>query len=180
MAEISSLIPKKTLGGGASFASSVGVGVFFRISFILFLASAMLSGGLYLAENYIVTNLAKEKSLLKKIEIEFEPTLISELERVAKSIRAAQSILKTHANARTSKIFDFLEAHTITELVFSSFDFSIDKKTATISGEAPNYTTIAAQASIFGSLPEAASVTYSNMALNKTGTVAFSMTINLK
>ena len=178
MAEISSLIPKKTLGGGASFASSVGVGVFFRISFILFLASAMLSGGLYLAENYIVTNLAKEKSLLKKIAIEFEPTLISELERVAKSIRAAQSILKTHT--RTSKIFDLLEAHTLTEVAFRSFDFSIDKKTATISGEAPNYTTIAAQASIFGSLPEAASVTYSNMALNKTGTVAFSMTINLK
>lgn len=178
MAEISSLIPKKTLGGGVSIASSVGVGVFFRISFILFLAVSMLSGGLYLFRNYTANQLAEQKSLLKKIEIEFEPTLIAELERVGRSIRAAKSILQTHAH--TSKIFELLESHTLTNAAFSNFAFAIDKNTVAMNGDAPSYAAVAAQAAVFGALPEVASVAFSNLALKETGTINFAITINLK
>ena len=179
MAEISSLIPKKTLGGGvSSIASSVGVGVFFRISFILFLASAMLTGGLYLFRNYTRNNLAEQKSLLQKISIEFEPTLIEELERVSKSIREAKEILRLHAH--TSKIFDLLESNTLTNVSFSGFAFSIDKNTVAMPGEAPSYAAVAAQAAVFGALPEVTATTFSGLSLKDTGVVSFTINLELK
>ena len=159
-------------------ASSVGVGVFFRISFILFLAAAMLTGGLYLFKNYTANQLAEQKSLLKKIEIEFEPILIAELERVGRSIRSAKEILRQHVH--TSKIFDLLESHTLTNIAFSNFAFAIDKNTVNMLGDAPSYAAVAAQAAVFGALPEAASVAFYNLTLKETGTVNFTITINLK
>jgi hypothetical protein len=178
MAEISTLIPKKTLGGGANIATSVGIGVFFRISFIFFLASAALTGGIYLVDKYLTSTLNEEKSLLKKIEIEFEPVLIAELERVGASIRAAKAILQSHE--RTSNIFNLLESQTLKDVSFSSFTFASDNRSITMSGIAPSYAGVAAQAAIFGALPEVVLVSFSNMSLNETGTVNFSVTINLK
>lgn len=178
MAEIASLMPKKTFGGRASPALSAGVGVFFRIAFVLFIASAILTGALYGAKSYIINSLTEEKSLLKKIEIEFEPTLIAELERVGNSIRSAKAILQEHA--RTSKVFDALEANTLTDVDFSSFAFSADKKAVNMAGDAPSYAAVAAQASVFGALPEVASVSFSNLSLKETGMVNFAITINLK
>ena len=161
-----------------SIASSVGAGVFFRIAFIVFLASAMLTGGLYLFRNYVSENLKAQKSLLKKIEVEFEPTLVAELERVSKSISAAKEIIRTHTH--TSKIFDLLESHTLTNVAFDKFAFSIDKNSISLAGDAPSYTAIAAQAAVFGALPEIASVALSNLSLKDTGAVNFSISINLK
>lgn len=178
MAEVASLMPKKTFGGGVNPSLSAGVGVFFRISFVLFLASAVLVGALYGVKSYILNSLTEEKSLLKKIEIEFEPTLIAELERVGNSIRAAKAILQAHA--RTSKIFDMLEANTLTDVDFSNFAFSTEKKSITMAGDAPSYTAVAAQASVFGASQDVASVAFSNLALKETGTVNFAITINLK
>jgi len=178
MAELSTLIPKKTLGGGESFNYSVGVGAFFRISIILFLLAGMMTGGLYLFKNYVSANLEEQKSLLKKIEVEFEPSLIEELERVSNSIKSAKDILRNRSF--TSKIFDMLEAHTLANVSFGSFSFAYDKNSVDMKAEATSYTDVAAQTSIFASLPEVASASFLAPSLTENGTITFSLILKLK
>lgn len=178
MAEISSLIPKKTLGGGTSFNYSVGVGVFFRVAFILFLAAAFLTGGLYLFRNYISTNLEQQRALFKKLELEFEPSLIAELERVSNSIKAAKDILSHHA--RPSLVFNLLETHTLNSVSFSGFTYDRAKNSVVLTGEAPSYTAISAQTAIFNALDEIDGVIFTGPSLQETGTVTFSLTLNFK
>ncbi|QQG42549.1 MAG: hypothetical protein HYW15_03545 [Candidatus Giovannonibacteria bacterium] len=171
-----SLIPKK-LPQSQIYAPG-GLGVFLRIAFILFMASAFLTGGLYLYRNYLVNNIARQKSVLQKLEVAFEPSLIAELERVSNSISAARVILRGHQ--KTSATFDMIEANTIPSASFATFGYSAEKNTVTLTGEAASYADVSAQSSAFEALPNVASATFGNLSLRETGAVGFTLNIALK
>ena len=155
-----------------------GFGVFFRIAFILFLAAALLTGGLYLYRNFLTNDLVRQKGVLQKLEVAFEPSLIRELDRVSNSITSAREILRNHG--KTTKIFETLEAKTLPTVSFSTFAYSTEKNTATLTGEAASYSDVSAQSSVFEALDSVESATFGNLALKDTGAVGFNLNIVFK
>ena len=171
-----SLIPKKLPMGAAYPAGDFGI--FLRIAFIVFLAAAFLAGGLYLYRNFLTNNLSRQKSVLAKLEVEFEPSLIKRLESVSNSITAARQILRN--SVKTSALFDMLEANTLPTVGFSTFSYSTEKNTVTLTGEASSYSDVSGQSSVFESLPQVESATFGNLSLKETGAVGFLLNIVLK
>lgn len=170
-----SLIPKKfptPQYGGEGF------GVFLRISAIIFLVSLLFAAGIYAYRNFLKNNLARQKSVLQKVEIEFEPATIAELERVSGAIAAAGDILRAHA--MPSAIFDMIEASALPTASFSTFSYSAEKNAITLAGEAASYSDVSAQSSVFEALPAVDSATFGNLSLKETGTVGFILNIQLK
>lgn len=174
MAE-TSLIPKKF---PTPMGSREDFGVFFRVSLIVFLAAAVFTAGLYFYRNFAGASLLRQKSLLEKLEVEFEPSLIAELERVSNSIVAARDILRLHG--RTSPVFDVLEQSTLSSVSFSNFSYSADKNIINLSGEAASYSDVASQSRVLEALPNIASATFSNLSLRESGAVSFNLNMVLK
>ena len=155
-----------------------GFGVFLRISAIIFLVSLLLTTGIYAYRNFLTNNLASQKSVLQKVEIEFEPATISELERVSNSIAAAGDILRAHTTS--SAVFDMIEASALPTASFSTFSYSAEKNAITLAGEAASYSDVSAQSSVFEALPAVESATFGNLSLKETGAVGFILNIVLK
>src|SRR3989338_626883 len=170
-----SLIPKKfptpQYGGG-------GFGIFFRISMIFFLASLLLTAGIYAYRKFLTNNLASQKLVLQKLEIEFEPATIAELERVSGAIAAAGNVLRAHT--MSSAVFDMVEASALSTVSFNTFSYSAEKNIITLAGEAASYSDVSAQSSVFEALPAVESATFGNLSLKETGTVGFILNIQLK
>src|SRR3989338_3705596 len=170
------LIPKKA--PRTAMYPSEGFGVFLRIAFVIFLVAALFSGGLYLYKNYAANSLVRQRALLEKLKIEFDPSTIFELEKISKSIVAARGLLRGHE--QTSKIFDMLEAGTLPSVAFSSFSFSAERGAIGLAGEALSYGDVSLQANVFESLPSVLSTTFSNLSLKESGSVGFNMNILFK
>ncbi len=170
-----SLIPKKS--PTAQYAPE-GFGVFLRISAIIFLVSLLLTAGIYAYRNFLTNNLASQKSVLQKLEIEFEPATISELERVSGAIASAWDVLRAHT--MSSAIFDMIEASALPTASFNTFFYSAEKNMVTLTGEAASYSDVSAQSSVFEALPAVESATFGNLSLKETGTVGFILNVQLK
>ena len=171
-----SLIPKKAVSRPVFIPG--GASVFFRISFIFFIVAGFLSGGLLFYRNYVFNSLEEGKATLQKLETEFDPVLISEVNRVGRSIFASKSILDKHV--KQSDIFLLLEENTIPQIFYNSFTYSEDQKSLVLLGEALSYSAIASQSNIFESLEKIESAVFSNLTLRDTGRVAFTLTLNFK
>ena len=171
-----SLMPKKF--SVPQYAGET-LGAFFRIGVIGFLVVAVFVGGLYLYRESLKISLESQKSVLEKLEVEFEPSLIAELERVSNTMATARDILRLHS--QTSPVFNnVLEPNTLTSVSFNSFAYSAEKNTVTLSGEAASYSDVSSQSAVFESLPNVVSATFSNMALRESGGVSFTINIVLK
>ncbi|OGF61943.1 hypothetical protein A2926_00485 [Candidatus Giovannonibacteria bacterium RIFCSPLOWO2_01_FULL_44_40] len=174
MAELS-LIPKKNPAVryvGESF------GVLFRIGVIVLLGAAVFTAGLYLYRNFVKNNLARQKSVLEKLEIEFDPTSIAAWERLANSAAAGRAILKNHA--KLSSVFSMLEENTLANVSFGTFAYSSEKNTMTLGGEAAGYADVSLQANIFEGLKDVSSATFGNLFLRESGAVGFTLNIIFK
>ena len=170
-------MPKKVISRPADYIPS-GSGVFFRISFIFFIATGLLAGGLLFYRNYTFNTIEEGKAILAKLENEFDAVLISEVNRVGRSISASKDILDKHL--KQSDIFSLLEENTLPQVFYNSFIYAHDQKSLILLGEALNYSTIASQSSAFESLDRVESVVFSNLVLRDTGRVAFTLTLNFK
>lgn len=170
-----SLIPKKF--PSAEYASE-GFGVFLRISMIIFLVSLLLTAGIFAYGNFLKNNLASQKSVLQKVEIEFEPATIAELERVSGAIASAGDVLRAHTTS--SAVFDMIEVSALPTASFNTFSYSAEKNTITLTGEAASYSDVSTQSSVFEALPTVESATFGNLSLKETGTVGFILNIVLK
>lgn len=172
-----SLIPKKAVSRSAVFIPE-GSGALFRISFIFFIVSALLSGGLMFYRNYVVNSLEKERANLAKLETEFDPALISEVSRVSNSIFTSKDILDKHL--KQSDIFLLLEKNTLPQVFYNSFTYLHSQKSLVLLGEALSYSAIASQSETLESLEEIENTVFSNLTLRDTGRVAFTLTLNFK
>ncbi len=171
-----SLIPKRPVVKASYQAGSFGV--LFRLSFIFFIAAAILTGGFYFYRNFETNSLSDQKSSLQKLETEFEPALISELDKVSASVAHSKDLLKNHV--KTSQIFTMLEQNTLPEIAFSSFSYNSDTKSLALMGEASSYGAISSQSSIFESLQGVSSAKFSNLGLKDNGKVTFNLIIVFK
>ncbi|MDO8523495.1 MAG: hypothetical protein Q7S12_04445 [bacterium] len=177
MAEISSLMPKK-VSSSVEYYKTEGLGALLRLSLILFILASALTGIMFAYKGLLGRQLDQQRQVLSGLQVQFEPSLISQLEHVANTITNAKTLLKNHLYA--TPVFDFLEKNTLPDVSFSVFNYNADKKTLTLSGEAPSYTEISAQAKIFQNQQEVANASFSNTTLRDTGSVVFNIIINFK
>lgn len=155
-----------------------GLGALLRLSLILFTLAFVLTGILFAYKGVLGRQLGQQKQLLSDLQVQFEPSLIAQLERVANSINNARTLLKSHVYA--TPILDFLEKNTMPEVAYSTMNYAGDKKSLLLNGDAPSYTDVSAQIKIFAAQPEVASASFSNTTLRDAGSVGFNATINFR
>lgn len=155
-----------------------GLDVFLRLALLIFLVVAVLTGGLYLYRNFLANSLARARADLKKLEVEFDPITILELERVSNSIAASRELLRAHP--KSPAVFNLIEANVLPAVSFNTFSLSSEKKTVILLGESASYADVSAQAGVFEALPEISNVTFSNLGLREAGTVGFTLNMVLK
>ncbi|MDP2668723.1 MAG: hypothetical protein Q8P07_02715 [bacterium] len=177
MAEISSLMPKKA-SSGMEYYKNEGLGALLRLSLILFILAAVLTGLLFAYKGVLARQLDQQRQILTDLQVQFEPSLVAQLEHVASTITNAKTLLSKHLFI--TPVFNFLEKNTLPDVSFSSFNYSADKKTLTLNGEAPSYTEISAQIKTFQKQPEVAGAYFSNTNLRDAGSVVFNTIINFK
>lgn len=170
-------MPKKAVSRPSAYIPGGG-SIFFRLSFLFFLATGILSGGLFFYRNYVFSSLEEAKSTLSKLETEFEPALVAEVSKVGSSISASKSVLDKHL--KQSDIFFLLEENTLPQIFYNSFTFSHDQKSLVLLGEALSFSAIASQSEVFESLEKIENAVFSNLTLRENGRVAFTLTLNLK
>ena len=171
-----SLIPKRPVVKTQYLRE--GVSVFFRLAVIFFIASAIFSGVLYFYKNILSNGFADQQAALKQLEIEFEPSLITELDRVATSIAAARDLVGKHV--RQTAIFALLQENALPAVTFTSLSYNDEKKSLVLTGDAASYGDISNQSSVFESLSNVTGARFSNLALRESGRVSFNLTITFK
>lgn len=173
-----SLIPKKPVLRPASSVLPTEAGVLFRFSFLFFIVVIIISGGILFYRNYIFNSLEENKAMLTKLEMDFDEALVSEVDRVSKSISSSKNILDGHL--KQSDIFLLLEENTLPQIFYNTFTYSHSQKSLALFGEALSYSAIASQSGVFESLDRVESAVFSNLVLRDTGRVAFTLTLNFK
>lgn len=150
---------------------SASLGWLSTLSLIFFMLSLLLSFGLFFYRGLLENQIGALEANLKKVESEFEPALILELQRTAKSINSAKDLLNKHP--APSQLLKFLEANTIADVRF--FNFSYDKDGVDMSGTARSYTALAQQSLIFEQSRLISGVSFSNFSLTPEGFVGFNL-----
>jgi hypothetical protein len=186
-----SFIPKKPITAGTTsrVQSSSGSGGLFNlfaiIVFIISLAGAVFA---YIWMGVIVNTGKQYQATLQTNENEFNPALISTLDRASMKINFAKSLLANHL--APDAIFGIIGGLTAEDISFSSLSYTAPKASnnyinLTMSGVGTSYSAIAFQSDVFGS-----SVQYgeniavknpvlSGLGLNGNGNVSFSFSAEL-
>ncbi len=167
-----SLIPKRPVvetrrGGG---------GIFFALGLLLFIASIAAAGAVFAYQNFLQTSLDGKKESLAKTEEAFEPDVIETLVRTDKRIGNVQTLVGKHV--APSALFALLGELTLTSVRYDSFDFVRDDDgTAQVSlvGEADSFSSVALQSDQFGASKHLSNVVFSNIAINPSGRVDFTV-----
>ena len=152
------------------------VGLLSSFSLILFFITLALGGGVYAWEQYTIKNVAVLADSVKKVEKEFEPQLITQLQSLDKQLRNANVLIKNHTVA--SPLFDLLESSTLKQVQFGKFDYVVDDAKGLqikMSGVADGYQSIAQQADVLGASTFLKNVIFSNFFLNQQGKVSFDL-----
>jgi hypothetical protein len=176
-ATTTSFIPKTRLAGPTY--RSKGVGLWFLISFFLFLISLGLSGGAYLYKQSLQKSVDEDIASLELAKKSLEPSLINQLNRFAFSINAAKILFSQHNTS--AEIFKIISGFTLKDVRFLNFDFKIagGNPVVSMNGEANSYTSVALQAKLFEQSDAVSQVIFSKFKLKEGGKVDFSVEITL-
>ncbi|MDE1924827.1 MAG: hypothetical protein KGH79_01445 [Patescibacteria group bacterium] len=170
-----SFIPKKPLDTGVR-SRGAGFGLLFLISLLVFIASIVAAGSVFLYQQYLTKAIADKSHSLTLAEGAFDPSVIEDLLRLDSRINNANSLLSKHV--APSALFDFLSQQTLQNVSFSSFGYSLQNDgsaTLTLTGEADSFSTVALQSDQFGASQTLKNVVFSNISVGQTGKITFSV-----
>ncbi len=170
MADQTTFIPKTTPQIKIPY-SSRGLGWLMGLSSVFFVLSLLLSFGLFFYRGLLEDDIKKLGEDLAKVESEFEPSSIMELQATAMGISKAKVVFEDHA--ALSQIFKFLSANTLPDARFSSFNFQDGK--VDMNGTARSYVALAQQSLIFEKSRLIKGVELSNFSLGSEGFVNFTL-----
>ncbi|MFH1979055.1 MAG: hypothetical protein ABII97_01555 [Patescibacteria group bacterium] len=199
-----SFIPKTSPQRNYASAGDMGTGVgfFVKLGIFLFVLSALFFGGSYVYEKIVIQQIEDLSVSLERAKAAFDPALVSEIEKITRSIPIAKDLLDKHRIP--SKVLDVLEDLTMKDVGFTSFNYAYEipggtdtrnisnlpfapegaismspdaKYTAKIEGEAKNYTVLAQQSLVLESSDKIEDFTFSDFVLTQEGNVSFSLNI---
>lgn len=176
MEEKLSFIPKKSLnsrpisrGGGGGF-------VFF--SFLIFILSAALWGGLYMYKNYLGDNINQLEESIKNQKTSFEIPTVNEIIGFSEKVSVAENLLAGHK--AFSNVLDFLQDFTMKDVRFNDLNYSFSdtgEPTLTLSGTTRNYARLASQIQNFEKYERVKQVSVSGLTSDVNGVVRFNLKI---
>ncbi|MEI6281033.1 MAG: hypothetical protein WCP17_03495 [bacterium] len=176
-----SFIPKKPIvDERVSYARPVGILV--MASFFILVTVLLVTGGLYIYEGVLNSNIKKKDASLTLAEKDFELPQIAELQLLDKRLRASTEILSKHIVV--TPIFKVLEEVTRKTIRYTKFSYELStdkttKITIKMSGQARGYRDIALQADILSANDKASKnfidPIFSNLTLDNGGNVLFDL-----
>lgn len=169
MAEKETFIPKVAPEAAKAVYRSRGIGWLNVGALILFALSLLFSLGLFFYRGLVRNQINNLSAALQKVEGEFEPALIVELQQTALAIRSIKNLTQKHV--ALSRLFKFLEENTIPDVRFSNFSYNGGK--VGLTGTARSYLALAEQSLIFEKSRLIKDVSFSNFVLSSGGFVGF-------
>ncbi|MEI6042015.1 MAG: hypothetical protein WCQ00_00385 [bacterium] len=144
----SSFIPKQPVN--EPVRSRAGSNIFFLISFLIFIASGVASGAVYLWSNQLDSKIAATNNSLNLARNSFDQNTIKEFTHLNDKINSADFLLRQHV--APSVLFGVIGDTTLKNARFTNFKYTNaggDKISISMSGEAVSYEAVALQASAF-------------------------------
>jgi hypothetical protein len=167
-----SFIPKEALTAQKERVG--GLGIFFIISLLVFIASLVAAGGSFGYGYYLNQQLASDKSSLTAEEGAFDPATIQDLIRMDTRLTQAKILLAKHL--APSGIFDFLSQNTLQNVQFTSFSYVLGdggKTMIELNGNTDTFSTMALQSDALGKSTVLKDVIFSNITVGAGGRVSF-------
>ena len=178
----SSFIPRGPIGSQATISQSSvsgGRGIFGFLATIIFILSVIGTGGIFGYNKYLASSISQMGSDLEAARTTLEPESIKELTRLNSRIVTTQELLTNHTVL--SPLFEYLESSTVKTVRFSQFNYSTTDKglTLVMKGQARGYSAVALQADIFSKSKYIKNPIFSDLSLDNSGNVIFSLTSTL-
>lgn len=171
-------MPKKTLS--SSPASRSGRGGFVFFSFLIFVLSAALWGGLHLYKNSLEKNISQLGENIKRQKDSFEIPTVNEITDFSEKISIAEKLLAGHK--AFSNVLDFLQDFTIKDVRFNDLNYSLSdagEPTLILSGATRSYASLASQIQVWEKYNQVKQISVSGLASDATGAVRFNLKIIL-
>lgn len=178
-----SFIPKRSLVDDAvPMRASSGSNLFMFLAIIVFFGALLSTGGVYFYSIYLNKNIVSMEESLIRARGQFEPALVSTLQKLDKRLLAGNEVLSNHT--LVSPIFTSLESITLKSVRFNKFAYTFTKDKTTkaeikMSGLARGYTAIALQAEMFKTNKYIQDVVFSNLNLDDKGNVSFDLSFSM-
>jgi len=173
-------IPKTAAAmSGAAQKKSRSFGLFFTVSLIVFILTALAALGAYTYRAYLTTRVSNLSATLERAKAAFEPETILALKRFNARTEAADALLARHI--APSVFFGVLQDLTVQSIRFSKFSYSFDgtKIGVVMSGSANNYSSVALQSEVFAKSPYVKNPIFSNLNLDRFGSVTFDVLLSV-
>lgn len=168
-----SFIPKKPLVG----ERRGGVyGFLVLIAILLFVASGVAAGGVFVYGRVLSGTLETKKEQLETSQKAYDPEVIEELVRLDARINEGRVLLEKHI--APSVIFSFLEENTLADVQFVSFSYVRGESNTVkieMDGVAKDFSTVALQSDRFGASKLFREIVFSNIAIGVGGGVTFTV-----
>lgn len=159
------------------FQTEAGAWIF-NISLVLFLASLVFFGGLFLYHRSLANNQTDWEKQIETQEADLRPDLLSQLIELSNEMTATKGLLASHTFA--SNVFSFLEQTTLPKVRYTTFGFSTAALKIDVSAVAASYQTVADQIQILEAHPQVTKVEFGGLARSGEGLVSFRLTIIVK
>ena len=168
-----SFIPKRSVVETKPHVSSTS-SVFSVIGWFIFAATVTMGVGVYFYESYISKSIETANAKLSTIVQQFDSTSIDHFVQLDTSLQQATNLLNNHV--AFSAILPLIADNTLQSVQFTSFRYGYDeggKVSVALSGKALDFASVALQSDKFFSLDYFKSKSFSGIALNTDGSVAF-------
>jgi len=178
-----SFIPKRTLDTSPVRRADT-VSIFTVLSTLIFFASIITAGGVFLWQKQIQSEITKVENQIQTQKKEFSEDKIKEFTSLSNRINAADSLFVNHIY--TSKIFELLQKNTVPTVRFNKFTVDpsqTDKQSLkiTLNGQAKDYASIALQSYVFAKSQNiVSSYEFSNLTLDQAGNVLFDLSATIE
>ena len=186
MDEKLSFIPKRNLS--SQTVSRGGGGGFVLFSFLIFIISGGLWGGLYMYKNYLNENIAQLGKSIEKQIASFEIPTVNEIIDFSEKISVARNLLAGHK--AFSNVLDFLQDFTMKDVRFNDLNYSYadsgepaspnrGEPSLILSGTTRSYASLTAQIQVLEKYNQVKQVSVSGLSSDATGGVKFNLRIIL-
>ena len=178
MNEKASFIPKSSLS--SNHVPRRGRSVFLVLSFLIFILSAALWGGLYMYKNYLKDNINQLDEKIRTQKTSFEIPTVKEISDFSEKISVAKNLLAGHK--AVSNVLDFLQDFTMRDVRFNDLSFSFTdtgEPTLTLSGATRSYASLASQIQNLEKYDQVEQVSVSGLTSDTNGAVRFNLKISL-
>lgn len=158
-----------------------GLGLFSVISIVVFLLSGLSAAGAYGYEQYLKTNIDRQKNDLLKAKAAFEPDVIVELEELSQRTAVSEMLLANHASG--TRLLTLLAEATLQTVQFTDLALSESPsgvKILELTGRAQSYSSVALQSDEFAKTKVFKNPIFSGIATEEAGTgVTFRVKLEL-